>query len=459
MSSICRTKPVEGLRLLNRVLTTSTPYIHRSDRSIATVAFEEVRSSPEKPYDFTAFIFHGLLGSSRNWRSFSRSLASSLSADGVNWRMILVDLRNHGNSAKIEGFVPPHDMENAAKDVANLVNSKGWDWPDVVIGHSMGGKVALQYVESCSRGVYGQSARLPKQLWVLDSVPGKVNPDDSNREVEKVMQTLQSLPSSIPSRKWLVDHLLKLGFSKALSEWLGSNLEKSGDSMTWNFNIEAAAEMFDSYREKDYWPLLEHPPKGTEIAIVRAEKSDRWDPETVQKLESIASNGTGGSEGKMSYHLLPNSGHWSKRKTREPKEETVTLGPATREGELVFGVAHIFASFNDTFIHVTDLSGRETMVRITGGMKVKADRDESSPYAAMLAAQDVSQRCKELGINALHIKLRATGGNKTKTPGPGAQSALRALARSGMKIGRIEDVTPIPTDSTRRKGGRRGRRL
>lgn len=96
---------------------------------------------------------------------------------------------------------------------------------------------------------------------------------------------------------------------------------------------------------------------------------------------------------------------------------------------------------------------------LIGGMKVKADRDESSPYAAMLAAQDVSQRCKELGINALHIKLRATGGNKTKTPGPGAQSALRALARSGMKIGRIEDVTPIPTDSTRRKGGRRGRRL
>ncbi|XP_038903510.1 40S ribosomal protein S14-2-like isoform X1 [Benincasa hispida] len=127
----------------------------------------------------------------------------------------------------------------------------------------------------------------------------------------------------------------------------------------------------------------------------------------------------------------------SRRKTREPKEETVTLGPAVREGEHVFGVAHIFASFNDTFIHVTDLSGRETLVRITGGMKVKADRDESSPYAAMLAAQDVSQRCKELGITALHIKLRATGGNKTKTPGPGAQSALRALARSGMRIGRM----------------------
>ena len=57
-----------------------------------------------------------------------------------------------------------------------------------------------------------------------------------------------------------------------------------------------------------------------------------------------------------------------------------------------------------------DSSGRETLCRVTGGMKVKADRDESSPYAAMLAAQDVAARCKELGINALHIRIRATGG-------------------------------------------------
>ena len=187
------------------------------------------------------------------------------------------------------------------------------------------------------------------------------------------------------------------------------------------------------------------------------------------------------------------------RKNKVQKEEVqVSLGPQVREGEIVFGVAHIYASFNDTFVHVTDLSGRETIARVTGGMKVKADRDEASPYAAMLAAQvrkpstcshrtnsnspfcmhvcyfnsniffsfvifnnlqDVAEKCKSLGITALHIKLRATGGNRTKTPGPGAQSALRALARSSMKIGRIEDVTPVPSDSTRRKGGRRGRRL
>ena len=123
------------------------------------------------------------------------------------------------------------------------------------------------------------------------------------------------------------------------------------------------------------------------------------------------------------------------------------------------GIAHIYASYNNIHITVTDITGAETLAKATGGMVVKAARDESSPYAAMLAAQDVAAKCKELGITALHVKLRATGGVKTKTPGPGAQAALRALARSGLKIGRIEDVTPIPHDSTRRKGGKRGRRL
>jgi len=137
-----------------------------------------------------------------------------------------------------------------------------------------------------------------------------------------------------------------------------------------------------------------------------------------------------------------------------------TFGPTgLADGQLVFGVCHLYASFNDTFVHVTDISGRETLVRVSGGQKVKADRDESSPYAAMLACQDVVERCKVIGITALHVKLRATGGPKTKTPGPGAQAALRALARAGLKIGRIEDVTPIPTDQTRRKAGHRGRRL
>uniref|UniRef100_A0A8C3WVG8 Small ribosomal subunit protein uS11 n=1 Tax=Catagonus wagneri TaxID=51154 RepID=A0A8C3WVG8_9CETA len=119
------------------------------------------------------------------------------------------------------------------------------------------------------------------------------------------------------------------------------------------------------------------------------------------------------------------------RRRKEKKEEQViSLGPQVAEGENVFGVCHTFSSSNDTFVHVTDLSGKETICHVTGGMKVKAYGDKTSPYAAMLAAKHIAQWHKELDITVLHIKLRDMGGNRTKTPGPGAHLALRALTRS-----------------------------
>ncbi len=123
------------------------------------------------------------------------------------------------------------------------------------------------------------------------------------------------------------------------------------------------------------------------------------------------------------------------------------------------GIAHIFASQNNTLILVTDVTGAETIAKATGGMVVKNDRDEASPYAAMKAADLVSEKLREREITDLIIKVRAPGGNKSKIPGPGAQSAIRALSRAGFKIVRIEEVTPIPHDGTKKKGGKRGRRV
>ncbi|KAL9373984.1 hypothetical protein Peur_033604 [Populus x canadensis] len=300
-------KTKQCLNFVSRFINSRTPPFHyKNTRTLQTLAFEEIQSSPNKPDAPTAFILHGLLGSGRNWRSFSRNLASSLS----EWRMVLVDMRNHGKSVDIEGLDPPHNMFNAAMDVANLVKEKGWEWPDVVIGHSMGGKVALQFAESCTRGDYGHSVSFPKQLWVLDSVPVEVSPEYSDGEVEKVLRTLHSLPSPIPSRSWLVNHMIQLGFSKSLSEWIGSNLKKSGEQESWAFDLKGAIQMFNSYRETSYWSLLEHPPKGMEIGLVVAEKSDRWDPDLIQRLESLSSQTGDESEGKFSLHVLPNSGHW-----------------------------------------------------------------------------------------------------------------------------------------------------
>nr|NIR16832.1 30S ribosomal protein S11 [Desulfobacterales bacterium]NIR86101.1 30S ribosomal protein S11 [Candidatus Bathyarchaeota archaeon] len=97
--------------------------------------------------------------------------------------------------------------------------------------------------------------------------------------------------------------------------------------------------------------------------------------------------------------------------------------------------------------------------RTSGGMFVKADRLESSAYAAMRAAAQAATTAKDRGVTAIHIKVRAPGGSDARTPGAGAQAAIRGLARAGFRIGRIEEVTPVPHDGTRRKGGRRGRRV
>lgn len=138
-------------------------------------------------------------------------------------------------------------------------------------------------------------------------------------------------------------------------------------------------------------------------------------------------------------------------------EETEKLVRRRREDR--WGVANIYSSKNDTIITITDISGAETIAVGSGGMIVKADREEGSPYAAMQAAFKAAGKAKERGITAVHIKIRAPGGHGSKVPGPGAQAVVRALARSGLRIGRIEDVTPIPTDTTKRPGGRRGRRV
>jgi small subunit ribosomal protein S11 len=127
--------------------------------------------------------------------------------------------------------------------------------------------------------------------------------------------------------------------------------------------------------------------------------------------------------------------------------------------ELKWGVAYIFSSANNTIIHITDITGNETVSRFTAGMMTDKDREGGSPYPALLAAQRAAEVALEKGINAVHIKVRAPGGIRAKNPGAGAQPAIRAIARVGLRIGRIEDVTPLGHGFMNPKGGRRGRRI
>lgn len=123
------------------------------------------------------------------------------------------------------------------------------------------------------------------------------------------------------------------------------------------------------------------------------------------------------------------------------------------------GIVNIYSSFNNTIIHLTDATGAETIARVSAGMVTDKGRLQGSPFPAMKAAKKAVDEAREKGIEEVDIQVRAPGGQGQKMPGKGAQPAIRAISRSELDVGNIEDVTPVPHDGCREKGGKRGRRV
>lgn len=122
------------------------------------------------------------------------------------------------------------------------------------------------------------------------------------------------------------------------------------------------------------------------------------------------------------------------------------------------GIVHIFASNNNTIILLTDQTGAETIAKCSGGVVVKAQHKEGSPYAAMKVAETVCEKARERGIRIVDVKVRGSGGIKSKSPGSGAEAAIRSLTRNGLQIRNIENVTPVPHDGCRKKKRYRGKK-
>jgi small subunit ribosomal protein S11 len=107
---------------------------------------------------------------------------------------------------------------------------------------------------------------------------------------------------------------------------------------------------------------------------------------------------------------------------------------------VVDGVAHIHASFNNTIITITDRQGNALAWATAGGSGFRGSR-KSTPFAAQVAAEKAGEVVKEMGVKNLEVNV--------KGPGPGRESAVRALNASGFKITNIMDVTPIPHNGCR----------
>ena len=233
----------------------------------------------------TIFILHGLMGAGRNWRTFAKQLRQRLGEQ--DWRVVLVDLRGHGASASV-GQGAGHGVVEAARDVDALAKMVGTA-PSVVVGHSLGGKIALEYSKLATTA--------PKQTWSLDSVPGRVEADPHG--VAEVLSAIRALPRRIPSRKWLAQALPQ--FSTELVDWIGSNLKNvrdGGSELELVFNLDTVMQLYDSYQKTDSWHAIEDEASG--IYIVKAENSTRWSTACVERLKNSSAN----------FQVLANAGHW-----------------------------------------------------------------------------------------------------------------------------------------------------
>lgn len=137
---------------------------------------------------------------------------------------------------------------------------------------------------------------------------------------------------------------------------------------------------------------------------------------------------------------------------KEGKEEAKSKVKKKKDVE---AVVNIYTSFNNTIVHVTDMSGK-TISKVTGGMTTKQDRLKANPTIAMFIAKRIAEEVKDLGVSSFYVRIRAK--TRNPAPGPGANSIIKSLSRSGFKINNILDTTRNPRGGPKRKGGRRGRR-
>ena len=143
------------------------------------------------------------------------------------------------------------------------------------------------------------------------------------------------------------------------------------------------------------------------------------------------------------------------KETGEEIEESEAEHKEKRKKEIE-AIVNIYTSFNNTLVHVTDMSGK-TITKVTGGMVTKHDRLKANPTIAMFISKRITEDIKDLGVKALYIRIRAK--TKNPAPGPGANAIVKSLSREGFKIINILDTTRIPRGGPKSKGGRRGRRV
>lgn len=227
---------------------------------------------------------HGIYGAGSNWRGIARKLTERR----PEWGVVLVDLRQHGRS---EAGSPPHTVAACADDLRALVGELGG--VTAIAGHSFGGKVAL-----ATRALISV-----EQTWMLDSSPGPrpLYMTDPGNSVIRVLELMERMPRTWPTRDDFVAAVVAEGHELALAQWLAMNVVPDpAGALTLRLDPAALREMISDYSAIDLWPTLLEPAHGC-VEIVVAERASVFTPADRERLAHVPAHVHG--------HAI-DAGHW-----------------------------------------------------------------------------------------------------------------------------------------------------
>lgn len=212
-------------------------------------------------------LLHGFLGSGRNLSSLARKW-SELDPSRT---FLLMDLGGHGASPPL---APGSDLSTMARDVLQTARAEGFVGELELVGHSLGGRVALAaaLVEPASI----------RSITILDITPSPI--PDEKWGSGPVLDRLRELPEVAPDRATFRERLIERGLSTWLADWALMNLVRADDGFRWRIDREALAEAHDRVNQADLWPAIEN--REIPIRCVRGGKSRYVPDEDARRMEA-----------------------------------------------------------------------------------------------------------------------------------------------------------------------------
>ena len=249
-----------------------------------TTLHHEIVEAPGAAPSRQMLLLHGIYGAGRNWGSVARRLVRAR----PDWRVVLVDLRSHGQSPALA----PHTLACCAADLPDLEDHLGRA-ADAVLGHSFGGKVALLYAR--------ERPGSPLQLWIVDSSPGAGRPGGS---AWRMLGMLRRHPGPFGSRAEVVDAVASEGFAPLVANWMATNAVRTDTGLRWRIDPDQMEAYLRDYFRTDAWDVAAAPPEGAAVHFVRALGSSVLDDAAVRRIRAAAR-----ATGRVFLHEVE-GGHW-----------------------------------------------------------------------------------------------------------------------------------------------------